>query len=124
MLLYAKHEYFDLAADVLADNSDLAFKFINPQDFEYIDTLIFQNASADDTLRRFEDLGRRHLDNLKRVTRSIKEAQSEKDNVLLQRSLKEYDELLERYIPVLMAHTKIYWNKEDFAKVESLLKAS
>lgn len=124
LLLYAKYEYFDLAADVLAENSELTFKFINPNDFEYIDALIFQNASLEDTIKRFEELGRKHLDSLKRVTRQIKEAQNDKDNALLQKTLKEYDENLERYIPVLMAHAKIFWNKEDYVKVEQLLKAS
>jgi tetratricopeptide repeat protein 30 len=124
LLLYAKFEYFDLAADVLAENSEMTFKFINPDDFEYIDTLIFQNASLEDAVKRFEELGRKHLDNLKRVTRQIKEAQNDKDNTLLQRTLKEYDENLERYIPVLMAHAKIFWNKGDYAKVEQLLKSS
>ena len=33
LLLYAKHEYFDLAADILAENSDLSFKFIKPEDY-------------------------------------------------------------------------------------------
>ncbi len=72
LLLYAKHEYFDLAADVLAENSDLTFKFINPQDFEYIDALIFQNASIDDTLSKFEDMSGKYIDNIKRVTKRIK----------------------------------------------------
>jgi len=124
LLQYAKYEYFDLAADVLAENSELTFKFINPQDFEYIDALIFQNASLEDTVKRFDELGKKHLDNLKRITRMIKEAQNDKDNALLQKTLKEYDETLERYIPVLMAHAKIFWNKEEYVKVESLLKAS
>jgi tetratricopeptide repeat protein 30 len=41
LLLYAKFQYFDLAADVLAENSDLTFKYINQDDFEYIEAVIF-----------------------------------------------------------------------------------
>ena len=41
LLLYTKHEYYDLAADVLAENSDLTFKYIKGKDFEYIEALIF-----------------------------------------------------------------------------------
>jgi tetratricopeptide repeat protein 30 len=40
LLLYCKYQYFDLAADVLAENTDLTFKCINPDDFEYVDSLI------------------------------------------------------------------------------------
>lgn len=124
LLLYAKHEYFDLAADVLAENADLTFKFINPDDFEYVNTYIFQNASQEDAVTKFEELGKKHLDNLRKITKKIKEAQRDKDNELLQQMLKEYDDGLEKYIPVLMAHAKIYWNKDDYVTIERLFKQS
>lgn len=121
LLLYAKLEYFDLAADALAENTDLTFKCISPRDFEFIDSLIFQHASPEEAARKFESLAGRHLDTLRQITQSIKEAQAEKDNDLLQKSLKDYDEALEQYVPVLMAQAKILWNKEEFAQVETLL---
>ncbi len=30
MLLYCKHQYYDLAADVLAENAHLTFQFLSP----------------------------------------------------------------------------------------------
>lgn len=41
LLLYCKYQYYDLAADVLAENVDLTYK-CNQEDFEYIDALILQ----------------------------------------------------------------------------------
>lgn len=57
LLLYAKFQYFDLAADVLAENSDLTFKFINQDDFEYIEAVIFQDTNSDETATKLERLG-------------------------------------------------------------------
>lgn len=122
LLLYAKHEYFDLAADVLAQNSDLTFSFISTEDYEYLETLIFQNASKEEAAKKFEEIGQRHLDKLKKITKSIKDAQIDKNNSELQKSLKDYDQYLEKYIPVLMAQAKIFWNSKDYVSVENILK--
>jgi tetratricopeptide repeat protein 30 len=92
LLLYAKYQYFDLAADVLAENSDLTFKYISEEDYEYIEALIFQNSNPDETVNKFVELGGRHVENLRRVTRQIKDAQVERDNDALKKALKEYDD--------------------------------
>jgi len=80
--------------------------------------LIFQNANPDETVSKFVELGVRHVENLRRVTRQIKDAQVDRDNDALKRALKEYDDCLEKYIPVLMAEAHVYWNKEDYDTVE------
>jgi len=38
--------------------------------------------------------------------------------------LKDFDESLEKYIPVLMAQAKIYWNMENYSMVEKLFRQS
>uniref|UniRef100_A0A8D3CJB0 Tetratricopeptide repeat protein 30 n=1 Tax=Scophthalmus maximus TaxID=52904 RepID=A0A8D3CJB0_SCOMX len=40
LLLYCKHEYFDLAADVLAENAHLTYKFLSPYMYEFLDALL------------------------------------------------------------------------------------
>jgi tetratricopeptide repeat protein 30 len=122
LLLYCKFQYFDLAADILAENSELTIKYINNDDYEYLEALIFQNTNPDETARKLDQLGSKHLENLKRITKQIKETKNENDNKGLKNSLKEYDDSLEKYIPVLMAEASIYWNKEDYASVEKLFK--
>jgi tetratricopeptide repeat protein 30 len=39
-------------------------------------------------------------------------------------SLKEYDEALERYIPVLMAMARIYWDMMHYPMVEKIFRQS
>ncbi len=36
----------------------------------------------------------------------------------------EFDEALEKYIPVLMSQAKIYWDRENYSKIESLFRTS
>jgi len=37
LLLYCKYGYYDLAADILAENADLTYKCMNPQYYEFLD---------------------------------------------------------------------------------------
>lgn len=40
LLLYCKYGYYDLAADVLAENAHLTFKYLSQDLFEYLDATI------------------------------------------------------------------------------------
>ena len=47
MLLYCKHQYYDLAADVLAENAHLTFQYLSPDLYEFLDaTLMVQVCSV------------------------------------------------------------------------------
>ena len=48
LLLYIKHDYYDLAADVLAENSHLTFKCLSTYLYDFIDTKITQQTSPDE----------------------------------------------------------------------------
>ena len=39
-------------------------------------------------------------------------------------AMKEFDEAVERYLPVLMGHAKIYWDMENYAQVEKIFRKS
>jgi len=45
-----------------------------------------------------------------------------RDNEGIKKSLKEFDECLEKYIPCLMGMAKIYWEKENYLEVEKLFR--
>uniref|UniRef100_A0A674CW46 Tetratricopeptide repeat protein 30 n=1 Tax=Salmo trutta TaxID=8032 RepID=A0A674CW46_SALTR len=40
LLLYCKYEYFDLAADVMAENAHLTYKFLTPYLYEFLDAML------------------------------------------------------------------------------------
>uniref|UniRef100_A0A8K9WL09 Tetratricopeptide repeat protein 30 n=1 Tax=Oncorhynchus mykiss TaxID=8022 RepID=A0A8K9WL09_ONCMY len=93
LLLYCKYEYFDLAADVMAENAHLTYKFLTPVRTTgpfycpicsyYIPTvnLLVYNWYITVVLSC-------------------------------------------RYIPVLMAQAKIYWNRENYQMVEKIFRKS
>uniref|UniRef100_A0A4W6E264 Tetratricopeptide repeat protein 30 n=1 Tax=Lates calcarifer TaxID=8187 RepID=A0A4W6E264_LATCA len=92
LLLYCKHEYFDLAADVLAENAHLTYKFLSPVSY----SLCF--------IKNHTGLAR--------------------DDEAQKKALQDYDLMQEKYIVVLMAQAKIYWNRENFQMVEKIFRKS
>lgn len=43
----------------------------------------------------------------------INDARNSRDNELIRNSLKDYDEAMEKFIPILMGQCKLYWDKEN-----------
>lgn len=60
----------------------------------------------------------------RRLTKQIQDARINRDNEAIKQSLKEYDESLESYIPVLMAQAKIYWDLDNYTMVEKIFRQS
>lgn len=61
---------------------------------------------------------------MRKITKNIQDARQQRDSDGIRKALKEFDECLEKYIPVLMAQAKIYWDRENYAAVEKLFKQS
>uniref|UniRef100_A0A8C1T8C4 Tetratricopeptide repeat protein 30 n=1 Tax=Cyprinus carpio TaxID=7962 RepID=A0A8C1T8C4_CYPCA len=124
LLLYCKYEYFDLAADVLAENAHLTYKFLTPVSIyaclcqmllpEYIIMI-----SVYLTLKWLIS-----LKSLKSLSSKVQEARHNRDDESLKKYVQDYDEVLERYIPVLMAQAKVYWNRENYSMVEKIFHKS
>ena len=49
----------------------------------------------------------------------IQDARLARENDLIKQSLKLYDDELEKYIPVLMAQARIYWDREHYPMVST-----
>ena len=124
LMLYCKHQYYDLAADVLAENAHLTYQFLSADVYEFLDaTLMVQTAPAE-AYRKFDDLSKKHIDALRALTKNIQDARLQRDNELIKNALKRYDDALERYIPVLMAQARIYWDMEHWPMVEKIFRQS
>jgi len=124
LLLYIKYEYHHLAADVLAENTHLHEACLTPELYEYLEAAIATRSSPAEAFQKLEDLGSKHIEILRRLTKKIQDARIAHDNQGIKDALKLYDEALERYIPVLMAQANIYWEREDWAMVEKIFKQS
>merc|ERR1712232_1548727 len=124
LLLYCKYGYYDLAADVLAENAELTYKYMMPQDYEFLDILILAQSAADEAYRRFDELSAKHIEALRRGTKNIQDARRQRDQNAVKKYLNEFDEALSKYIPVLMGQAKIYWDMEHYSMVEKIFRQS
>ncbi|XP_051744403.1 tetratricopeptide repeat protein 30A isoform X2 [Ctenopharyngodon idella] len=122
LLLYCKYEYFDLAADVLAENAHLTYKFLTPYLYEFLDAMITCQTAPEEAFRKFDEIAGKLTEQLRKVTKQ--EARHNRDEESLKKYVQDYDEVLERYIPVLMAQAKIYWNRENYSMVEKIFHKS
>ncbi|XP_072298791.1 intraflagellar transport protein 70A isoform X2 [Eucyclogobius newberryi] len=124
LLLYCKHEYFDLAADVLAENAHLTYKFLSPYMYEFLDALLTCQTAPEEAFRKFDEMNGKLTEQLRKVAKQLQEARLARDDDGQKRALLEYDQMLEKYIVVLMAQAKIYWNRENFQMVEKIFHKS
>ncbi|XP_049785625.1 tetratricopeptide repeat protein 30A isoform X1 [Schistocerca cancellata] len=124
LLLYCKYEYFDLAADVLADNASLTYKYLTPYLYSFLDALITQQTSPEEAYKKFDDIASKHTEQLRKLTKQVQEARQNLDDEFVKRAVAEYEDALDRYIPVLMAQAKIYWDMENYAQVEKIFRKS
>jgi tetratricopeptide repeat protein 30 len=124
LLLHCKHGYFDLAADILAENAHLSFKLISGELYEYLEAAIMVGTSPEEAYRKYDELTGKHIEGLRRLTKAIQDARLARDNDGIKAALKEYDDALERYVPVLMAMARIYWDRENYPAVEKLFRQS
>ncbi|VDK75948.1 unnamed protein product [Onchocerca ochengi] len=124
LLLYCKYEYYDLAADVLAENADLTYKYLTQYLNDYIDAVITQQTAPMDAYNKFEAIGNEQINELRKLTKRINEIRQGNDELILQKTIKAYDDTMSKYMPVLMSQAKIYWDMNDYLQVEKIFRKS
>jgi tetratricopeptide repeat protein 30 len=72
LLLYCKYEYYDLAADVLAENAHLTYKYLSPHLYDFLEALITQQTSPDEAYRKFDAIASKHTEQLRKYTKQVK----------------------------------------------------
>lgn len=48
LLLYLKHSYYDVAADLLAENAALTYKYLTPELYEFMEAQIMVQTSPEE----------------------------------------------------------------------------
>ena len=126
LLLYCKpqHAFYDLAADVMAENQALVAKHLPADLYEHLDASILSQTSPEEAYRKYDHLAGKHADELRRLTKKIQDARLRRDSEKIKRAVAEYDDALEAYVPALTAQAKVYWDLEHYQQVERILKQS
>ncbi|KAG5877801.1 hypothetical protein JTB14_036823 [Gonioctena quinquepunctata] len=124
LLLYCQHECYDLAADILAENAHLTYKYLTPYLYDFLDAIITQQTSPSEAYQKLDELASRHTEQLRKLTKQVQEHRNRNDTELVKKTVMDYEECLDRYIPVLMAQAKIYWDLKNYAQVEKLFRKS
>ncbi|KAI5746150.1 hypothetical protein M8J77_000393 [Diaphorina citri] len=124
LLLYIKYDYHTLAADVLAEFSHLAPKYLSPYLYDFLDAIMTQETSPEEAYRKFDELASKHVELLRKHTKQVQEARDAGEEEGVKRAVSDYDDTLDRYIPVLMAQAKIYWDMENYSQVENFFHKS
>eukprot|EP00939_MAST-03C_sp_MAST-3C-sp1_P003830 g3830.t1 len=127
LLLYCKYEYYDVAADILAQNAGLTIgpdSHITADIKEFINAAIMVPTSAKEAFHKFDILTKKHIDGLRSATKEIQDARLSRDTDAISEALKRYDDGLEKFIPVLMAMARIYWDRENYPMVEKIFRQS
>ncbi|KAI9159576.1 hypothetical protein H9P43_008916 [Blastocladiella emersonii ATCC 22665] len=124
LLLYLKFEYYDAAADLLAENSGLARAVLSRYLYDFLEAVLLKTASPEDSFKKLDDMGQKNVEQLRRLSKGVQDARNNRDEDLVKRLVHEYDEQLERYIPVLMAQAKLYWDTREYHVVEKIFRKS
>jgi len=119
-----QYAFYDLAADVMAENAHLVQRHLSPILYEYLDATILRQNAPEKAYQKYDLLAQRHVDLLRRLTKQIQDARLQRDNEAIRRSITEYDDALEAYIPVLMAMASMHWDLENYGEVEKIFRQS
>ncbi|KAM3598012.1 uncharacterized protein V6R79_012336 [Siganus canaliculatus] len=124
LLLYCKHEYFDLAADVMAENAHLTYKFLSPFLYQFLDALLTNQTAPEEAFRKFDEMNGKLTEQLRKLSKQVQDARLSQDDEQTKKAVQDSELIMEKFVVVLMAQAKIYWNLENFQMVEKIFRKS
>ncbi|WIA22247.1 hypothetical protein OEZ85_004572 [Tetradesmus obliquus] len=126
LLLYCapQHGFFDLAADVMAENPGYCSSLMDKDLLELLQCLINGRQQPEASLQQLDELAGRHIEGLRALTKAIQDARLSRNNDAIRAAIQRYDEALERYIPVLMAMGSVFWERGAYSALEHLFRQS
>jgi len=124
LLLYVKYDYLDQAADLLAANQQLCAENLNQYLYDFLDATLTRQSSPEEAFKKFDDLANHHVEILRKMTKQVKDARANHEEDYVKKFVNDYDSAVEKYIPVLMAQAKIYWDMENYIMVEKIFRKS
>ncbi|VDP02602.1 unnamed protein product [Soboliphyme baturini] len=117
-------QYYDMAADLLAENASFTYKYLDQNTFDFLDAIITGQTSPEESFKKFEVMSVYHTEVLRKLTNEVHEMRKNQNEEGASKAVEAFDEQLEQYLPVLMAQAKIFWDAGDYVKVEKVFRKS
>lgn len=124
VLLYVQNGYEDLAATLLAENTDLTYELLSEELYSFLDASLLAATSPEDALVQFDALGKDIAKRIRKSSKLASKAELEGDDDALLSAHSKLDDAIKSYTPVLMVMARIHWEKRDYEAVERLLRES
>jgi tetratricopeptide repeat protein 30 len=121
LTLYCKYGYQDVAADILAENSELTFDLLSQDTYDFLDASIMQLGSPYEAMNRFNALGKKLLSSIQSLSKALGDATKSDDRDEIEIIESAIEREMDVFIPVIMAQASIYWEREDYSMVEQFL---
>lgn len=118
LLLYCKYEYFDLAADLMAEHADMTYKHLSSvilqlklycsiwliieikYVFDFLEALITQQTSPEEAYAKFDALCVRYGEAVRRTGINLKEARRQQNSSAISSAALAHEQALETYVKV------------------------
>ncbi|XP_055921702.1 tetratricopeptide repeat protein 30 homolog [Eupeodes corollae] len=124
LLLCCKHEMYDTAADILAEHTDLTYKYLSQYLYELLDALITAQTSPELAEKKLGTLASSLAGKLRALAAKVQEVRTTTDQNALRQALKDYESSLEYYLPVVMSRAWLSWRDDDFVGAEREFRSS
>jgi tetratricopeptide repeat protein 30 len=124
LILYCKYEQYDLAHDVLSENEDLKSKYLSDEEISYITALSMMRTSKEAAYESLEKLGKIYRDAIEKQHKLMKDNKNNTDKNFFSKIVNNYENILQKYLPVITAQAKIFWDLGNYDTVESILKSN
>lgn len=124
LILYCKYEQYDLAHDVLSENEDLRTKYLSEEEISYITALSLMRTSKEVAYESLEKLSKIYKDLLDKQHKLMKDNKNTSDKTFFTKIVNSYENILQKYLPIITAQAKIFWDLGNYDAVEKILKSS
>lgn len=98
-------------------------KYLTEEEVAYISALSMMRTSKEAAYESLEKLAKIYRDNITKQFKLIKDAKNSSDKNLLGKILQNYETALQKYLPVITAQAKIFWDLGNYETVEQLLRS-
>ncbi|GAU90352.1 hypothetical protein RvY_02779 [Ramazzottius varieornatus] len=120
--LYFREQQFDIAADFMAENTEVCFTQLPEDIYSLFEAVIIEQTAPEEAYVRFEELIVRYQEQLRKLSAQEKVRRREGSTDKLRAVESEYDHVLSRLQPAVMSQTVMYWDYKNYSQVEKQLK--